>query len=231
MFDTVANANASSQACATLELAKVNAMKMASELAATRRERLRYLVTVMQPTEICRLVSALDPARPLSLSQLGQWTHENRNMTEGSARRIERGARLPDRWLDGVGPLDWKESNYAVEPETGNGKPIYFRQDWFTLHGYRPERLFSVRVSGASMEPTLWDGDLVVINTDSVEPRDGVAFALNYEGELVIKRLRRNAGAWWAESDNGDQRRFGPKQCTEDVKIIGEVVYKQSERI
>jgi phage repressor protein C with HTH and peptisase S24 domain len=234
-------------------------MKMASELAATRRERLRYLVTVMQPTEICRLVSALDPARPLSLSQLGQWTHENRNMTEGSARRIERGARLPDRWLDGVGPLDWKESNpalldldalpdltevprvrfklsagvsgYAVEPETGNGKPIYFRQDWFTLHGYRPERLFSVRVSGASMEPTLWDGDLVVINTDSVEPRDGVAFALNYEGELVIKRLRRNAGAWWAESDNGDQRRFGPKQCTEDVKIIGEVVYKQSERI
>jgi phage repressor protein C with HTH and peptisase S24 domain len=122
-------------------------------------------------------------------------------------------------------------SGYAVEPESGNGKPVFFRKDWFVLHGYRPNRLFAVRVNGSSMEPTLWDGDLVVINTDSVEPRDGVAFALNYEGELVIKRLRRNAGAWWAESDNSDQRRFGPKQCTEDVKILGEVVYKQSERI
>lgn len=122
-------------------------------------------------------------------------------------------------------------SGYAVEPEDGNGKPIYFRADWFSLHGYRPERLFAVRVVGTSMEPTLWDGDLVVINTDRVDPRDGVAFALNYEGELVIKRLRRDSGEWLATSDSSDQRRFAPKRCTEDVQIIGEVVYKQSERI
>ena len=122
-------------------------------------------------------------------------------------------------------------SGYAVEPESGNGKPIYFRQDWFATHGYRPERLFAVRVAGASMEPTLWDGDLVVINTDSTEPRDGVAFAINYEGELVIKRLRRDAGQWYATSDSADQRRFAPKLCTPDVQLVGEVVYKQSERI
>lgn len=81
------------------------------------------------------------------------------------------------------------------------------------------------------MEPSLWDGDLVVINTADDNPQDGDAFALNYEGELVIKRLRRDAGEWWAASDNADQRRFAPKRCTEDVKIIGRVVYKQSERI
>jgi phage repressor protein C with HTH and peptisase S24 domain len=122
-------------------------------------------------------------------------------------------------------------SGYAIEHEQGNGKPIYFRQDWFTVHGYRPERLFAVRVSGASMEPTLWDGDLVVVNTDSTEPRDGVAFALNYEGELVIKRLRRDAGQWYATSDSADQRRFAPKLCTPDVQLVGEVIYKQSERV
>jgi phage repressor protein C with HTH and peptisase S24 domain len=81
------------------------------------------------------------------------------------------------------------------------------------------------------MEPALWDGDLVVINTADTSPHDGDAFAMNYEGELVIKRLRRDAGEWWATSDNADQRRFAPKRCTEDVKIIGRVVYKQSERI
>lgn len=122
-------------------------------------------------------------------------------------------------------------SGYSVEPENGNGKPIFFREDWFSTNGYRPEKLFAVRVSGASMEPSLWEGDLIVVNTADQTPRDGEAFALNYEGELVIKRLRRDAGEWWATSDNADQRRFAPKRCTEDVKIIGRVVYKQSERI
>lgn len=122
-------------------------------------------------------------------------------------------------------------SGYAVESEDGNGKPVFFRRDWFELHNYKPEKLFAVRVSGASMEPALWDSDLVVINTADTSPHDGDVFAMNYEGELVIKRMRRDAGEWLATSDNVDQRRFAPKRCTEDVKIIGRVVYKQSERI
>ena len=81
------------------------------------------------------------------------------------------------------------------------------------------------------MEPSLWDGDLVVINTSDTSPHDGEAFAINYEGELVIKRLRRDAGEWFAISDNSDQRRYSPKRCTEDVVILGRVIYKQSERI
>lgn len=122
-------------------------------------------------------------------------------------------------------------SGYSVEPENGNGKPVFFRKDWFDLHNYRPDKLLAIRVSGSSMEPSLWDDDLVVINTDDTAPHDGDVFALNYEGELVIKRMRRDAGEWWACSDNADQRRFAPKRCTEDVQIIGRVVYKQSERI
>lgn len=122
-------------------------------------------------------------------------------------------------------------TGYAVEVENGNGKPVFFRKDWFDLHGYVPEKMFAVRVSGPSMETSLWDGDLVVINTDDSTPQDGDVFAINFEGELVIKRLRRDAGEWWATSDNADQRRYSPKRCTEDVKIIGRVVYKQSERI
>lgn len=122
-------------------------------------------------------------------------------------------------------------SGFAIEPENGTTKPIYFRKDWFELNNYRPDKLFSVRVSGASMEPSLWDGDLVVVNTDDTLPYDGDVFAINYEGELVIKRMRRDAGEWLACSDNADQRRFSPKRCTEDVRIIGRIIYKQSERI
>lgn len=122
-------------------------------------------------------------------------------------------------------------SGYAIEPESGNGRPVFFRRDWFERNNYNPNRLFSVLVSGASMEPSLFDGDLVVINTDDRTPHDGDVFAINYEGELVIKRLRRDAGEWWATSDNADQRRYAPKRCTEDVSIVGRAVYKQGERI
>lgn len=122
-------------------------------------------------------------------------------------------------------------SGFAIEPEAGNGKPVFFRRDWFEANRYNPAKLFAVRINGASMEPSLWDGDLVVINTADTRPTDGDAFAINFEGEMCIKRLRRDAGEWWATSDNADQRRFSPKRCTEDVKIVGRVVYKQSEKI
>lgn len=122
-------------------------------------------------------------------------------------------------------------TGFAVEQDQGSGPPIFFRRDFFEDNGYRPDALLAVRVTGSSMEPSLWEGDLVVINTNDVSPSDGEPFALNYEGELVIKRLKRDAGEWWATSDNPDQRRFAPKRCTEDVKIIGKAVYKQSPRI
>ncbi|MDQ7990165.1 MAG: S24 family peptidase [Candidatus Dactylopiibacterium sp.] len=122
-------------------------------------------------------------------------------------------------------------SGFSVEIEEGNGKPIFFRRDWFAANGFRPDALFAVRVSGQSMETSLWDGDLVVINTADSKPTDGEVFAINYEGEMCIKRMKRDAGQWFACSDNADQRRYPPKHCTGDVKIIGKAVYKQSERV
>ena len=74
-------------------------------------------------------------------------------------------------------------------------------------------------------------GDTVLINTASQEPKDGIAFAVNYEGEAVIKRLVRDAGQWWLVSDNPDQTRYPRKVCDEHVRIVGEVVQKQSLRI
>ena len=98
--------------------------------------------------------------------------------------------------------------------------------------GFNPERLLALRVIGASMEPGLFDGDTVVVNLADANPVDGEAFAVNYEGELVIKRMRRDAGEWWLSSDNSDKRRFPDKRCAGDgIEILGRIVYKSSERI
>jgi len=122
-------------------------------------------------------------------------------------------------------------TGFAVDYEDQDGAPIVFRRAWLADKGLHAEKLFAVSVSNASMEPGLYDGDTVVVNTDATQPRDGVVFAVNYEGEMVIKRLVRDAGQWWLCSDNPDSRRFPRKLCDENCVIIGEVVHKQSERI
>lgn len=124
-------------------------------------------------------------------------------------------------------------TGFAIDYDAGDGDtaPIVFRRDWFEKHGYRPDRMIAMRVNGESMEPTLYDGDLIVVNMDSTTPKDGVAYLVLYEGEPVVKRLVRDAGAWWLASDNPDQRRYARKLCDDATRIVGEVVYRQSERV
>ena len=50
-------------------------------------------------------------------------------------------------------------------------------------------------------------------------------------GAYLVKRLVRDAGQWWLVSDNPDQTRYPRKVCDEHVRIVGEVVQKQSLRI
>lgn len=128
-------------------------------------------------------------------------------------------------------------SGYAIEYENIDAPPLFFRADWFKARHLSPAAVIAVKVSGASMEPGLFDGDTVVINTKSIDPKDGEVFAVNYEGELVIKRLKRDDGTWWLSSDNDDKRRFPDKSLSSESEsfagafILGRIVYKSSERI
>jgi len=90
----------------------------------------------------------------------------------------------------------------------------------------------AIKVAGASMEPTLYSGDTVVINTADTEPKDGKVFAINYEGEPIVKRLVRDAGQWWAASNNPNQTLYPRKLCPEGgCLIVGRVVHRQTETI
>ena len=122
-------------------------------------------------------------------------------------------------------------SGYALDYLNGNRAPIIFRKDWIDRRGYIADHLFAVEVMGQSMETSLYENDLVVVNTHDVKLIDGEVYAANYEGELVIKRLIREQGFWWLSSDNPDKRRYPNKQCDENCFIIGRIIHRQSERI
>lgn len=122
-------------------------------------------------------------------------------------------------------------SGFGVDYHAEVGPPIVFQKQWYESRGFKPEKLFATRVANGSMEPGLYDGDTVVVNTDQSSPKDGRVFAANYEGELVIKRLIRDDGKWWLSSDNTDKAKYPRKICHENVFLIGEIIHKQSERI
>lgn len=122
-------------------------------------------------------------------------------------------------------------TGFSVDFRDESGPPINFPKEWYERRGFKPGKLFATSVINGSMEPGLYDGDTVIVNTAQHEPKDGAVFAVNYEGELVIKRLVRDNGQWWLSSDNPDKNRYPRKVCHEGVELVGEIVQKQSERI
>lgn len=60
---------------------------------------------------------------------------------------------------------------------------------WFLKRGLAADRCALVRVRGDSMDPTVPDGCLVLLNPLENTPADGGIFALRLEGELFVKRL------------------------------------------
>ena len=91
----------------------------------------------------------------------------------------------------------------------------------------RRDRLTCIRAAGDSMEPTIHDGDLVVVDTGRTDPRDGHLFAVRTKAGLVTKRLRRRAGRWLLASDNPTRR---PHPMAEDDRILGQVAWCEPRR-
>ncbi|MFS2113317.1 helix-turn-helix transcriptional regulator [Herbaspirillum frisingense] len=120
----------------------------------------------------------------------------------------------------------------ALEKAEEDGPPVYMPAELIKRRGYQASALIAIKVRGDSMETTLFEGDTVVINTLDKTIADNQVYAVNYEGEDVVKRLVRDNGDWWLTSDNPDQRRYPRKLCRgASCVVIGKIVYKQSENI
>jgi phage repressor protein C with HTH and peptisase S24 domain len=123
-------------------------------------------------------------------------------------------------------------TGFQVEPEHYDGETQGVPTRWMLREGLSRDALISTTVRGESMEPALYDGDVIVVNTRDTKLVDGAVYVVNYEGEAVVKRLIRDAGQWWLSSDNADQRKYHKKQCKgAECIVIGKVVRKESTHI
>lgn len=123
-------------------------------------------------------------------------------------------------------------TGFQVEPEHYDGETQGVPRKWILREGLPQDALLSIVVKGESMEPALYEGDVIVVNTRDTKLVDGAVYVVNYEGEAVVKRMIRDAGQWWLASDNADQRKFHRKLCKgAECIVIGRVVRKESTHI
>ncbi len=84
------------------------------------------------------------------------------------------------------------------------------------------ERVVAIRALGCSMEPTIRTDDILVLDLDQTEPREGALFVVRTGTGLVVKRLQQDGDAWTMVSDAGDR---DPRPVAEEDRIVGRVVW------
>lgn len=143
-------------------------------------------------------------------------------------------------------PEDLDPNTYVIIPHVdvkfsaGNGHIVEFEPtqntkctaqtwEWIQKKKVSPKHLITVDIDGDSMEPTIKDGSVVMLDK-SINSLDQIVsnkvYAIRYGGELKIKRLsRRFDGALIIDSDNPLHARevVEPNQL-EHISIIGKYI-------
>lgn len=111
------------------------------------------------------------------------------------------------------------------------GEPVStlaFRREWLARTGISPASACILSVRGDSMRPTLYDTDLVMIDTRRKQVRNRRIYAfVDRDGEARVKRLEAIPGRMiLLLSDNPDHEtelREGPDM--DSLQLLGEVVW------
>jgi len=132
-------------------------------------------------------------------------------------------------------------SQYTARGECGSGYlndhvevkgGLAFKRDWLKRMGAKPENLFVIYAEGDSMEPYIFDGDVVLFDWSDTTPRDRQAYAIRRpDGGISIKRITQQlSGAWLIRSDNPDKVAYPDEPVTEavlhDMPILGRVIWR-----
>jgi phage repressor protein C with HTH and peptisase S24 domain len=129
---------------------------------------------------------------------------------------------------------------YTASGSAGNGHMnehveisggLAFKRSWLQRRGLNAANLHVIYVQGASMEPTIADGNVVLMDESQIEPKNNKIFVIRQpDGELLIKRLIRSlTGTWIIRSDNDDKRQYPDFELSSsempELTILGRIVW------
>lgn len=111
------------------------------------------------------------------------------------------------------------------------GPKLRFSKSTLRNASVQPENAACVKVSGNSMEPRLYDGDVVGVDLGATNVIDGKSYAINHDGMLRIKRLyRMPRGGLRVNSLNADEHpdEIYDQEERRSIVIIGKVFWSSS---
>ena len=114
----------------------------------------------------------------------------------------------------------------TVETETSVAR-LAFRRDWLEEIGVYESKAATVVASGDSMEPTIHDGDVLLVDTDQRQVIKDAIYVVRQESLLYVKRLQRlYDGSIRISSDNkAYASEMVPKRELGSLEVIGRVVW------
>lgn len=116
----------------------------------------------------------------------------------------------------------------AVVLEEGILTALSFRRDYLQAQGVSEKNAVVVKVKGRSMEPTIDDGSVLLVNRAYKEVRNGLIYAFRHDGELFVKRLHSRAGDIVASADNPDRDNYPDMVISSkdaDFEMIGRAIW------
>lgn len=115
-------------------------------------------------------------------------------------------------------------------PDASPYELLAFRNDWISKVASSPENLILLPIKGPSMEKTMFDGDLVMVDREQKEIIRDLIYAVRIEETLTVKRVQKLPnGRYRLISDN---KEFPPEEfSSEEAKIEGRVIWLARDQI
>ena len=106
-----------------------------------------------------------------------------------------------------------------VESEAVIGR-LAFRKDWLRKLGINAKHASIIDIMGDSMEPTLQNGNIIMIDHQRVDLVNNRIFVIHTGDGALVKRAARRGRLWRLVSDNAN---YEPLPFPKDGRVIGEV--------
>lgn len=125
---------------------------------------------------------------------------------------------------------------YDVQASAGGGAVIHselivdylaFRLEWVSRMGLNQQQLALIEVHGDSMEPALYNNDLILIDLRASELSVNGIYAIQHRGHLLVKRVQvKLDGTVIIKSDNPayEPEVLGPDEA-DSLVVVGRVVW------
>jgi phage repressor protein C with HTH and peptisase S24 domain len=151
----------------------------------------------------------------------------------------------PER-INADGSVVWKEPlpldfqlipRLDVSPSAGSGtlveveeqaEVLAFRSDWMRRRGINPATAHALTARGDSMEPTIRDGDVLLVDTSIDYVKDNAIYIVVFSGRTLVKRLQMlRDGSVAIKSDNKDvfDDEVVPPNEVPDIQVAGRVMW------